>query len=420
MTDELLVLLYDEVVGVLQRPSAGEDPSFTYLPEYVRDGSVALSARLPIAEATYRPERVAPFLEGLLPESRETRERWARRLGTVEDDLFAMLSLMGWDCPGAVQFCLPEDLGRLSEQESSHEPIDEAGIAQRLRNLVTDPASWTMPDEHWSLGGQQEKFALASVGGVWHEARGGAATTHILKPGIKALHHQALVEHVTMAAAASLDVDIAGNRLMRFEDQWAIVVKRFDRFPGDEGAVLRLHQEDFCQALGRLPDRKYEARGGPTLADMVRIVGQQSSHRDDDLLALADFLIINVVAAAPDGHSKNISMLRVPTLTGIAPLYDLATGLAYGTDRVERAVAVSVGGERQLARIYVKQWRKAANILGLPEDALRARVAQLAVGFPDAYESALTAISEAPGAAEVEERSLPVVKAHCEQVLGRL
>lgn len=420
MPDELLVLLYSEVVGVLRRDRADRDPSFTYLPEYVRDGSVALSARLPIAETPYQPERVAPFLAGLLPENRDTREQWARRLGTVEDDVFAMLSLMGWDCPGAVQFCLPDDLEKLSDRQSSYEPVDEAGIAQRLRNLVADPASWTMPNEHWSLGGQQEKFALASLAGGWHEARGGAATTHIIKPGIKALHHQALVEHVTMAAATTLGVDIAANQMMRFEDQWAIVVDRFDRFYGDDGAVLRLHQEDFCQALGRLPDRKYESRGGPTLADMVRTVSQQSSNRGDDLLALADFLIINVIAGAPDGHSKNISMLRTPGLNWIAPLYDLATGLAYDTDHVERSVAVSVGGERRLSRIYAKQWNKAAKVLGLPEEAVRARVAQLATGFADAFQSALTDLRDAPGADEVAERSLPVLKTHCDQVLGRL
>lgn len=184
--------------------------------------------------------------------------------------------------------------------------------------------------------------------------------------------------------------------------------------------MLRLHQEDFCQALGRMPDRKYESRGGPTLSDMMRLIGQQSSDRDDDRLALSDFLIINLVAGAPDGHAKNISMLRTTGMNWVAPLYDLATGLAYDTDGVERTVALSVGGERQLSRIYAKQWDKAARTLGLPEEAVRARVAQLAGGFSDAYESALADIGEAPGADETAERSLPVLRAHCDQVLARL
>lgn len=420
MSEELLVLLYGEVVGVLQRADAAEGPSFTYLTEYVQDGSVALSARLPIASSPYAPERAGPFLTGLIPEHRDARERWARQLGTADDDVFAMLSQMGWECPGAVQFCRPEDLDRLTSREPTYVEVDEGSIAQRLRDLVADPAVWTMPGEHWSLGGQQEKFALASLDETWYEARGAAATTHIVKPGIKTLHHQALVEHVTMTAAAALDLDIAGTRLMRFEDQWAIVVDRFDRVVDDSRNVFRLHQEDFCQALGRLPDRKYEHKGGPSLVAMVRTLNQQSSDRDDDLLALADFLIINVVAGAPDGHSKNISLIRTPGRTWVAPLYDLATALVYDTDRVERTVAVSVGEERDPARIYGKQWDRAALALALPADLVRARAAHLAATFPDAYQQALSNVSDAPGAVEVADRSIPVVQSHCKGILARL
>ena len=420
MTDTLLVLLYGRVVGELRRDRAGEDPSFAYAADYVSDGSVALSARLPISETPYQPAKVLPFLAGLLPENRDTRERWARRLGVGEDDVFALLSQMGWDCPGAVQFCAPGDLDKLAERDSIYIPVDETGIAQRLRALTDDPAGWSMPDEHWSLGGQQEKFALTWIGDRWHEARGGAATTHIIKPGIAALRHQALVEQVTMTAASSLGVDVAGHRLQCFGDQWGIVVDRFDRFVQSDGRIGRIHQEDFCQALGRLPDRKYESRGGPGLADLMRVVRQQSTDADDDRLALADFLVINAVAGAPDGHSKNISMIRAPGRRWVAPLYDLATGLVYDSDRVERAVAVSIGGERRLARVHARQWDKAASTLGIAPSALRDRVAQLAGGFPAAYDRAVEDAAEVPGAVEVGEWSSEVVRSHCEAILARL
>lgn len=420
MSEQLLVLLYDNVVGTLHQPSLGDDPTFTYLPEYARGGSAALSARLPLSESTYTAKRVAPFLSGLLPENRELRSQMARELGTHEDDYFTLLSHMGWDCPGAVQFCRPTDVQLLRERTSEYAEIDESGIAARLRSLTGNPASWLMPDEHWSLGGQQEKFALAEINGRWHEAHGSAATTHIFKPGIPSLHHQALVEHVTMMAASHLGVDIAGTRMLQFEDQWAIVVGRFDRSFTDDNHVVRLHQEDFCQALGRMPSRKYESNGGPTLADMVRTVEQHSTERYDDRIALADFLIINVVAGAPDGHSKNISMLRLPNETSVAPLYDLATGLAYETQRVERSTALSVGGERELSRIYKKQWIKAADILKLDGDAVVARTASLASGFPAAFETALVSVEHIPGANEVADRTLPELRSHCERIIDRL
>lgn len=311
MAEQLVVLLYGRSVGALARESPAESPSFRYDADYVEIGEVALSAQLPISDVPYPARRVEPFLQGLLPENRATRELWARRLGASADDTFGMLSQMGWDCPGAVQFCEPSMLGELESRQADYQALSTAEIAQRLRNLRDQPSSWTMPDEHWSLAGQQEKFALAWVDGGWHEAHGSAATTHIVKPGIKVLHHQALVEHATMSAAADLGLDIAQTALARFEDQWAVVIERFDRVE-DAARILRVHQEDFCQALGRLPEAKYEARGGPGLAAMVRVISQQLTAPEDDLLALADFVIVNVVAAAPDGHAKNISILRAP------------------------------------------------------------------------------------------------------------
>ncbi len=331
-----------------------------------------------------------------------------------------MLAEMGWDCPGAVQFCRPSMLDALTDREDHYEPITEADIADRLRRLTDQPASWTMPGEHWSLGGQQEKFALTRRGDTWYEAHGSGATTHIIKPGIKSLQHQALVEHATMAAAADVGVDVAPNRLMRFEDQWAIVIERFDRVVTTDGTILRFHQEDFCQALGRLPRRKYESRGGPGLADMTRLLRQQSTDVRDDQLALADFLVVNVVAGAPDGHSKNISMLRAPGRTWVAPLYDLATGLAYTSSRVERSVALSVGGERQVSRIRRRQWDKAADTLGLDARVLGQRVQQVADAYPDAFAAALDLVKAAPGADEVAERVLPALKAHCARVMDQL
>lgn len=420
MTEQLCVLLYGEVVGYLRRTVEADEPSLIYDPAYVRQGQVALSARLPLRVEEYDARRVAPYLEGLLPERADTREAWARQLGTSPSDAFGLLAEMGWDCPGAVQFCRPAALDDLRSRDASYHRVDEADIAARLRALASDGGSWTMTAEHWSLAGQQEKFALARRDGGWFAAHGSAATTHIFKPGIKALHHQSLVEHVTMTAAAAVGVDAAATQLLQFEDQWAIVVKRFDRLIDPDGIVRRFHQEDFCQALGRLPDRKYESRGGPRLTDMVRVLRQQSTDQEGDRLALADFVALNLVAGAPDGHAKNIAMLRVPGRIWVAPLYDVATGLAYDSTRVDRSVALAVGGERLVSRIHSRQWDKAAQTLGLEPDQLRHRVRHLASRFPEAFARALDEVRQAPGAAQVAARAVPALEDHCARVLDGL
>ncbi|ADB29908.1 HipA N-terminal domain protein [Kribbella flavida DSM 17836] len=420
MPDRLAVLLYGVVVGQLERADERSPTTFTYAENYVRTGEVALSARLPIASSTWPPSRTEPYLRGLLPENAATLGLWSSRLGTSPDDLFGILAAMGWDCPGAVQFSALDKVDELLSRSGEYELLSEFDIGQRLRDLAVRPASWTMPDEHWSLGGQQEKFALARIDGRWHAAHGSAATTHIVKPGIPVLFHQALVEHATMAAATALGVDVAASQLLRFDDQWAIVVERFDRTPNSDGTVTRIHQEDFCQALGRMPENKYESRGGPGARDMVRLLKRESTVLRDDLLALADFMIVNLVAGAPDGHAKNISLLRSAGRTWVAPLYDLATGLAYDSDQVERTVALSVGGERHPARIFSEQWDKAAKILGLDRELLRGRVGNLASSFPQAFADALKVLADVPGAAEVAGRSLPAVQAHCDLLLSRL
>lgn len=419
MTDVLLVLLDGEVAGRLER--AGDvQPTFQYTDEYVDAGTVALSARLPIRSGPFPPDRVMPYLLGLLPEATAVRERWAQRLQVAPNDAFGLLSTMGWDCPGAVQFCRPEQLDDLRARSGELAAIDEAAIGERIDALVRGDATWTMPEEHWSLGGQQEKFALARSADQWCEAHGSAATTHIIKPGIAHLKYQGLLEHLTMRAAAHVGIEVANTQYLRFGEQWALVIERFDRHADADGLVRRVHQEDLCQATGRSPDRKYEVSGGPTAAEMLRVISRESPQQREDRLALADFMIINLVAGAPDGHSKNLSLLRLAGGSVVAPLFDLATGLAYDSDIVDRSVALSIGGERWAGRIHARQWDRAARMLGIEPALLRHRATALARQFPDAFEDAASQAIGAPGLAEVVERTMPRLRAHCATVLSNL
>jgi len=418
MTETLAVVLYGVLIGHLRR--SGTDPglSFAYRDEYVESGRVALSTRLPIRPGAYADRFIRPFLEGLLPENPATRRRWSRELGVDPTDSFGLLARMGWDCPGAVQICPPADLPDLQSRGQESVPCDDAEIATRLRDLRQDSASWSLPDEHWSLAGQQEKFALILDGQQWLRALGAAATTHIVKPGIGPLHSQALVEHATMGAAARLGVDVARTEFRYFGDEPAIVAERFDRFRR-KGSVIRLHQEDFCQASGRVPERKYEAQGGPGLGDLANIVNRNSTDVAADRQALADFLIINYVAGAPDGHAKNLSLLLRPDRTVLAPLYDLASGFPYEGRDVERTVAISIGGERQYSRVFGKQWDRAAATLAVPSELVRNRVSQLGEDFPDAFSDALIQLG-LPEAEAVRQGALPRLKAHCAGTLNRL
>lgn len=364
---------------------------------------------------------VRAFLDGLLPESRGTRSRWGTRLGVDPDDAVGLLAHVGWDCPGAVQFCAPDTLDEIRTRARQLTPVGETHIAERLRSLRSqDEPSWTLPNEHWSLPGQQSKLALRWQAGGWQEAHGSAATTHILKPGIGRLHHQALVEHATMRASASLGLDVAHTEFTHFADEPVIVIERYDRLRIDDGSVLRVHQEDFCSASGRLPARKYEEQGGPGLADLARIVEQNVRHREPAMAALGDFAAINYIAGAPDGHAKNISLLLLPGEAKLAPLYDLASGFPYdATDLDLTGVAVGIGGRRKFGQVLGKHWDRAAATLNLPAAQFRDRVRALAEGFPDAFSDALRSVGT-PEATAIHERTTTKIATHVRQLVERL
>lgn len=424
VAEELVVVLGGQVAGRITRTSVNSDPEFTYDDDYLLRGDVPLSTRLPLGPGRFKAKAVLPFIEGLIPENAETRQRWAERLSAeageaVSDDAFSLLSRMGWDCPGAVQFASPDDLDEMLARGGQVEPTSEAEIEERLRVLRDDSASWSLPDEHWSLPGQQEKFTLVRRDDGWFSATGSAATTHIIKPGIGKMHNQALVEYATMRAADQVGLDIAHVDFTYFGEEPAIVVERFDRVDVG-GEIVRVHQEDFCQAAGRLPNRKYEVHGGPGLDTMARIITEHSSNPIEDRWAVGEFLAVNYIAGAPDGHAKNISLALWPDDTHVAPLYDLATSFPYDQrNPALRTVALSVGGRREFGRVLGKHWDRAANTLGLDPVRFRHSVRDLASNFPDAFADALREV-ERPEADEVRERALPHLQRHIDDLVARL
>lgn len=423
-SDYLVVVLYGLRIGRLDRqPNGGA--SFTYDPEYLgRPVRSQLSMRLPPRPEPQPAKRVVPFLDGLLPENIEARRQKARALG-ISDDAMSLLSVMGWDCPGAVQITPEDQLAPMLSRPGGLEPVTDEDIGKRIARLRDHTAEWSLPEEHWSLAGQQEKFALARIerddgSEGWAEAKGSAPTTHIVKPGIDRLHHQALIEHATMAAAAALGVKVASTEYVEFAGEPAIVVERFDRVRLLSGVVRRIHQEDMAQATGRMRESKYEENGGPTARDLAQILRVHARNPDPELEQLADFVLINYAAAAPDGHAKNVSIRILPDGdVRMAPLYDLASGLPYDKKTLDRSLALAIGGERRLDRMHAGQWTRAARELNVPEDLLRNRARTLLTGFPDAFRDALDGVGTLE-AHDVSKQAAKNIAEHTSACLQRL
>lgn len=261
-TRALRVALSGRFVATVVRRGRG-DRTDTVTLTYDSDANLALTPALPVQVKPHTGTPVLAFLAGLLPDAEAVRLRWANQFG-VPDHPVDLLAHMGRECAGAVQFVPEGDEHLLEAGHGEYVPLSDARIGERLRTLRTPEGqpSWTVRDEHWSLGGAQAKFALARIAGQWCEASGAAPTTHIFKPGIGAMKHQAAVEFATMRASRALGLPTASVNVQVFDAEPTLVVERFDRRPlggaSSDGAIRRIHQVDLCQAAGVRPDRKYE------------------------------------------------------------------------------------------------------------------------------------------------------------------
>lgn len=405
----LAVILGGRHVAELTRTRAGA-LRLTYLDDARRAGATPLSLSLPTAIATHVGAPVTTFLRGLLPESDGALDAIGRRYRIDTRDELALLSVIGKDCAGAVQFCVADEIEATIGREGSLQECSIGDIEIRLDEMDTDEnASWTMPGEHWSLGGTQQKFALRRKNDRWYVAQGAEATTHIIKPGIRKMKAQALDEHASMRAAHIVGINAAYTEYTSFRSQDAIVVSRFDRADADGDQIVRLHQEDLCQALGQ--DEKYESEGGPSALDIIRMlreVSETAGAARRNVERFVDGLIYNTVIGAPDAHARNYAVLLDGDTVNLAPIYDVASGFAY--DRPaggQRVVSMSVGGVSVLDGIGRDAWSRFADAAGLDVDRTVERVAELAALMPDAFESALKDIDDYEGhVAALKERLL--------------
>ena len=387
MTEELVCLLGGEEVGRLRQVSGRT--TFAYSGTWREDDEAyPLSLSMPLAAAEHGPAIVEAFLWGLLPDNERVLDRWAKRFQVSARNAFGLIANVGEDCAGAVQFVRPERLDEvLSGAADRVEWLDEKEIAERLRLLREDHAAWRLPSDtgQFSLSGAQPKTALLLEGDRWGVPSGRLPTTHILKPPTGQFDGHAENEHVCLALARALGLPTATSRVARFGEEIAIVVERYDRVR-DGNDILRVHQEDACQALGVPPTQKYQNEGGPSVATVVELLRTHSSERAQDVSIFIDAIGFNWLIAGADAHAKNYSLL----LSGgprvrLAPLYDVASILPYDRIDLHRAkLAMKIGNEYKLLNIRRRHWQRLAEEVRIDPERVFARLAEMAEQLPDA------------------------------------
>lgn len=390
----LVTLLGGRVVGHAEQNLQGK-LRFTY-DEAWRDwsGAYPLSLSMPMAFQEHGDEKIRPYLEGLLSDNDWILRRWGAQFHVSARNPFTLLAHVGEDCAGAVQFCRPDRVAELrTEPHPAVRWLDEAEVAATLRELRSENATGRVAADpgYFSLPGAQPKTALLHQDGRWGVPSGRVPTTHILKPPLGDLDGFAENEHLCLHLAGALGLPVARSEVMKFLDEVAIVVERYDRVAVG-GGIARVHQEDFCQALAVPPRIKYEAEGGPGAGAMAAVLRDHSSVPQQDLETLLDALALNWVIGGTDAHAKNFSVLIAARQVRLAPLYDIASILPYPRRiPIQRAnLALRVGGEYRLAKIGRRHWERLVREMGLDTEAVE-RVRAVALAVPGRMEEVCAA-----------------------------
>ena len=314
-------------------------------------GAIPLSLSLPIRREPYIDDSARPFFANLLPES-EIRKVIARQLRISEENDFAILREIGGECAGAVSV-FPED--SFPRENPGYREIDEEELHRIIAELPRRPFLVGEKGVRLSLAGAQNKLPIYMEGNRIFIATGNAPSTHILKPPIQGLAETVENEAFGMMLASRMGLSVPKATIRPGRDR-LYIVERFDREREKDGKILRLHQEDFCQALGVLPDQKYESEGGPSLARCFGLLKERSTSPAADQKALLSWVIFNFLIGNADAHPKNLAILYTARGPRLASFYDLICTQVY-PDLADR-MAMRIGGENRPDWMQSRHWER--------------------------------------------------------------
>ncbi len=403
----LAVRLHERRVGLLLE-APGRRLAFWYDAGHLARGDASpLSLSLPLREAPFEDQQARPFFANLLPDA-GLREAVARKLGLSPGNDFALLAALGGECAGAVSLLPVEAVpGPTGEYLAlSGEEFD-----QLIEQLPRRPLLGGERGIRLSLAGAQAKLPVVIEGERVLIARGTLPTTHIVRPEIPGVEGSVANQAFCMALAARVGLPVPRS-WVRPGPRPVYVVERFDREVG-AGVTVRRHAEDLCQALGRMPDAKYESEGGPGLAEVFALLQRHSTRPAIDRLALLRWTAFNALILNADAHAKNLSLLHEAGGVRLAPFYDLLCTAAYPD--LATTLAMKIGGEARPAWLGRRHWERFAEQVEIGPRLVLDTVAQLAAALPAAATALAAEQATALGPAPVVDRVLALVSARCLQ-----
>lgn len=409
MSQSLNVYLRETKVGFL-RLDTQRRFVFQYNQDWLEsDRAFPLSLQLPLQPEKFGDNQARPFFANLLPES-ELRRVIAKKLGLSVQNDFALLEAVGGECAGAVS--LISDNVQLNANPE-YRLLTDRELDTIIDEMPHRPMLAGEEGMRLSLAGAQHKLPVYFDGRRISLPMGGAPSNHILKPPIQNIPDSVENETFCMKLAKQLDLPVPNVQILQ-KTQPLYLIDRYDRRTNKEGEIHRIHQEDFCQALGVPPDAKYEAEGGPGLAACFKILRDYSIQPVADINVLLDWVIFNFLIGNSDAHAKNISLLLSENGPRLAPFYDLLCTAIY--PQLAERMAMKIDKENRPDWIIERKWQAFAEEIGINYRLVKNKLNDLSGTILDAAVEVIDQLQGQYGVCEVYGRITDVMSARCNKI----
>ncbi len=416
MAHELEVWLFKNRVGTLAMVDGRL--SFDYVPGWLsQPDAVALSASLPLQAEPFDDRNTRPFFAGLLPEG-QLRRLIAQQLQVSGQNDFALLDHIGGECAGAVTFIEPGQALPVPTRNDDVQWLSDQEVVAILDELPGRPMLAGKDGLRLSLAGAQDKLPVVFDGARIGLPLNGTPSSHILKPAIPAVEDSVTNERFCMALAGALQLKPAKSSVHLVSDRSFLLVERYDRVVDAPGHRQRLHQEDFCQALGVVPEMKYQNEGGPDLAQCFALVRRATRPSAPQILRLLDYVIFNALIGNHDAHAKNFSLLYAGPTPILAPFYDTLSTAVYAT--LTPKMAMKIGSKYKFSEVQARHWAQFAEAVGFTKAQAKRRILELAKSLPTTARKLQSDPAHSFARNAVVERINALIEQRCALTIRRL
>lgn len=416
MARELDVWLFAERVGTLGLIDGRLN--FRYASDWLsRTNAVTLSYSLPLQAEPFDDHHTRPFFAGLLPEG-QLRRLIAQQFQVSSQNDFALLDHIGGECAGAVTLLEPGQPLFSLEHGQDVQWLSDEEIVTMLDELPHRPMLAGKDGLRLSLAGAQDKLPVVVDGDRIALPRNGTPSSHILKPAIRTLADTVINEGFCLALAEAMQLKPAKSQIRSVLGRKFLLVGRYDRVVDAQGQRQRLHQEDFCQALGVVPEMKYQNEGGPNLSQCFDLVRRATRPSAPNILRMLDYVIFNALIGNHDAHAKNFSLLHAGKSAVLAPLYDVLSTAVY--PNLTPKMAMKIGSKYKFRDVQARHWDQFLQAVGLSRAQARKRILALAKSMPTTARELLSDPSRGFTSHGMVEQIVILIEQRCALTVRRL